>query len=143
MILCMCRLRLLDIFRSGAARPSLFALAAVSVRADVRRSDPIGIISVFFVLGQPVKYTYIATMDETSEAPLFTGVAKVDLQAASGADALAGRITYPPHCNGGEVQFIPSGGARPSWHTFTRECARIRVRSSAPAWHHLLCCTRR
>lgn len=60
-------------------------------------------------------------MDEKSEAPLFTGVAKVDLQAAQGADALVGRIAYPPHCNGGEVQFVASEGALVSWHTSRRE----------------------
>ena len=84
-----------------------------------------------------MKYTYIAAMDETSEAPVFKGVVKVNLQAAPGADALAGRISYPPHCYGGEVQFVPSGGAptaSPRIYMNPNGCLRKGFPLLHPAW---------
>jgi carotenoid cleavage dioxygenase-like enzyme len=59
-------------------------------------------------VGRKQRYAYVATMVTGFGAAVkWDGVAKMDLWAAEGADAVVAKIQLPEGCYNGETVFVP------------------------------------
>lgn len=66
---------------------------------------------------RPNKWVWMAVMDPAASTAAFTGIAKADITAKPGKDAVVAKITYPPGVYGGEAVFVPKVTANGSDRT--------------------------
>ncbi|GLI66025.1 hypothetical protein VaNZ11_009730 [Volvox africanus] len=115
----LCQMDEIDLNMDGMknSEPPYLTEYTLSPSTGVARRRRMSMVPVEFPVINPskatrkCKWSWMAVMDESAEVPTMTGLAKMDLEAATGTDACVAMIKYPPGVFGGEASFVPRTGA--------------------------------